>query len=224
MKSLVGHGSPPPDRYNLTVNNTAGEDAPAYGVAKVVDATAPNDDGNYDIDKPDGEDGTYWLLSPVGAKDGKPGAATNRYPSLAAYDEDDGTPAAGEEWGPKNDSWLLSIDGTGFRILGGAADGLVRVEKVGGGAAADTTRKRARVTTAIPAATDNLIANWGTGGAVRLMNEDTGVLDADPIDVINPLQNPSGGFGIDYYVEVDSHDPPHVWNGSCGVWTWAADA
>lgn len=88
----------------------------------------------------------------------------------------------------------------------------------GGGGADGGNRRGARVTTIIPAAADNLFANWGTGGAVKTLDPNSGEEDDVYTSVINPLQI---DFGIDYWVEVDvSFDPAHVVNGSCETWTW----
>jgi hypothetical protein len=91
---------------------------------------------------------------------------------------------------------------------------------VGGGGASGSSsgRRGARVITAISAATDNLSANWGSGG-VHMLDPNTGeeiVPDPDPLVLVNPLQM---SFGVDYWVAVEDG---RIVDGSCGPWTWAA--
>ena len=87
------------------------------------------------------------------------------------------------------------------------------------GASTSLTRQGARVTVEIPAASDNLLASWGAGGEVHLLDPTSGEEDDETTVVINPLQLV---FAEDYWVEVDtSFDPPQVTNGSCSEWEWA---
>lgn len=130
MKRQIHGATPPPNPFNLRTNNVSGEEIPASALLLVNDASDVDDNGNYDVTKPDGTDGAIWINSPAKTPSDKPGAATNRFPCMVACD---GSPTPGEEWGPVADSWLLTSTGSGFRILGGAVDGLVRVEKIGSG-------------------------------------------------------------------------------------------
>ena len=88
---------------------------------------------------------------------------------------------------------------------------------LGGGGSSNL--RKARVTTAITAATDELEANWGTG-EVKFMDDTTGVLDSDPTTVDN--DNIDMTFAEDAQVIVDtSHSPPRVITGTCSAVTWS---
>lgn len=175
MKSQLDQGGPPPDRYNLTVENKAGEEAPAYGILRVTNGKMPSEDGSYEVDKPDGSAATYWVNSPIPIADDAFGAATNRFPTTVAYDDAE-TPTIGEEWGPVTGSWLLTKAGTGYRIVGAPENELVRVEKIGGGGSGGTSLREARVTVDVPAQTLNEDGDgWevpGTPGRAILVDSD----------------------------------------------------
>ena len=88
---------------------------------------------------------------------------------------------------------------------------------LGGGGSSNL--RKARVTTAITAATDELEANWGTG-EVKFMDDTTGVLDSDPTTVDN--DNIDMTFAEDAQVIIDtSHSPPRVITGTCSAVTWS---
>lgn len=179
MKSPLHQGGPPPDRYNLTVENKSGEEAPAYGILRVTNGKMPSEDGSYEIGKPDGSSATYWINSPVAIADDAFGAATNRFPTTVAYDDAE-TPAVGEEWGPVTGSWLLTKTGTGYRIVGTPEDGLVRVEKIGGGGGSSTPLSEARVTVDVPAQTLN---EAGDGWAIPDTPGRAILVDSDGHDI-----------------------------------------
>jgi hypothetical protein len=175
----IGNRTPPPNRFNLRTNNTSGEEIPASGLVLVADASDADDDGNYDVDKPDGTSGTYWINAPNEVPIDKPGAATNQFPCLVTYDDAE-TPAAGEEWGPVSGSWLLTKAGTGFRILGGPVDGLVRIEKIGGGGGGGGRTSLLKATDTIPGREVDLITGIQPGEGT-----DFDVIDGDePVGAI----------------------------------------
>lgn len=69
----------------------------------------------------------------------------------------------------------------------------------------------------ITAATDNLLANWGSGN-VKFMDKATGVLDSSPTAVVNPTQ---AAYVEDAQLIIDvSTNPPQVYNGTCSAKTW----
>jgi len=117
--------------------NASGERAPACAVARVTGYDA---NGNAEFDLPDADDDPgVVVLDANTIFDGKFGQGTWNPRVVVAYDPADGTPAAGEEWGVESGSWKLKAARTGFRILGGAANGLVNAVRVpqGGAAAID---------------------------------------------------------------------------------------
>ena len=90
---------------------------------------------------------------------------------------------------------------------------------LGGGG--NSTLRKARVYTTIPAATDELEANWGKTGEVKFMDDSTGVLDSDPTTVWN--DNIDMTFAEDAQVIVDtSYSPPRVMTGTCSAVTWSS--
>lgn len=145
------------------VQNKASEDIPAYGVIRVTGIT----DGVFQGNKPDGTnaDCTFWVNLPqhildanTSAPDGQVGFCTRQDGCYALYESSDGTPVAGEEWGPDND-WKLHKGKEGFVIVGGETGtgeaARVRVQAKGGGSgAASITGLFGLVITNIPKAND----------------------------------------------------------------------
>jgi hypothetical protein len=113
---------PPP---RIKFKNTASETAPAWAVMRI---TTPTAQAEYlSIAKPDA---TYrWLYLVNGPKDvpqngygyGHFLTAETFTPRRGRVLYDTGaTPAVGERWGPKNDSWLIWQHRLGFWIVGSA--------------------------------------------------------------------------------------------------------
>jgi hypothetical protein len=123
--------------WPLRVKNTTSEEVPPFAVMQVVSTSNTNQEEEYRVTKPTGSSGASYIINspfPIAGNlfgSGTMGVAT------AAYNAALGTPTTGAEWGPVNGSWLLSPSGKGFTILGGAANGLVRVAPKGGATAGD---------------------------------------------------------------------------------------
>lgn len=103
--------------------NTASETAPAWGLMRI---TTPTSGAEYlSCAKPDS---TYrWLYMVNGPKDVAPSsygyghfltAETFSFRRGYVLYDTGATPAYGEEWGPKDDSWLLWQHRPGFLIIG----------------------------------------------------------------------------------------------------------
>lgn len=112
--------------------NTHGETVPAYGVVRVT--TFDPATNQFDITKPDGEEGLYYVNGPVPVATTKYGGSPMwNLPRRVKVDVD--TLAVGDEVGPVNGQWYMSAEGTGFRILRPPQTGetVATVERIGGG-------------------------------------------------------------------------------------------
>lgn len=114
--------------YNIQFLN-AGSEIPAYGVVRAVGW-----DTNRSI-LTVGQPNTYgsqWrhiINGPQPVSASEFGVATNLFPCDALYDDADGTPQAGESWGPRNGTYKLRKNTGGFTVLGvsDSTNKLVRV-------------------------------------------------------------------------------------------------
>lgn len=95
-------------------NNDAGE-MPAHAVVVV---SSSGTEGQFVLTKPTEDSEHAWIAGPVPALAGDGATATNDFPAWALYDDGDGTPAVGEEWGAGASSWKLRKGKTGFRVCG----------------------------------------------------------------------------------------------------------
>lgn len=131
----TGDGRQLKGQFPLICLNSTSEVIPPYGVMQVVGASSFGLERVFSVTRPTGvELASYVLNGPQAIQAGGYGAATNSYPADAAYS---GTPVTGAECGPVAGSWLLSVNGKGFYILGGAAGGIVRVTTKSGTTAGD---------------------------------------------------------------------------------------
>lgn len=113
----------------LPVTNAHGTRAPAFAVAKVSGADA--DRSCYNVTRPDTDDDPGVLVVGETSIDaGATGKATAAVIVPAAYDADDGTPAAGEEWGPGAGSWKLRKGKQGFRCIVAGGSGVAEWVRV----------------------------------------------------------------------------------------------
>lgn len=99
----------------LAAVNDSGEELPACA-AVVVDSSG--DQGQFTVSKPTTDGEHVWIAGPIGALDGDQASVTNDFPTLAYYDDADGTPAVGETWGAGAGSWKLRKNKAGFRVCG----------------------------------------------------------------------------------------------------------
>lgn len=120
----------------IPFRNDSGLTVTPYGCVMVTGvATQTDGDHIITIDQPDGTEGaTYFLNGPIEVLDGQYGDCFSAFESILWADYNTAnTPAAGEEWGPASGSWELAEGNSGFRIIGGASNGIVLVTSVGGG-------------------------------------------------------------------------------------------
>jgi hypothetical protein len=110
----------------IPVLNTTEETIPSFGVMSVLGDL--DDDGAVSVGKPDENGSARFLVNgEVAIRPGKGGKGTPGLRCVVAYDEEDGTPAIGEDWGPGVDTWKLKKGNTGFFLwgaAGGVANGL----------------------------------------------------------------------------------------------------
>lgn len=139
--------------YDEGFSNGAGETAPAFAVLQ-INSVATNDRREYvTITKPNGSGKAYLVNCTLDVADGDRGLAADHGDPYALYDSSDGTPAAGEEWGPLAGSWKLRKNGSGFLILGDSDGTTVRVRFLG---AAGSTLTAVAILSTVNAATEDI--------------------------------------------------------------------
>jgi hypothetical protein len=104
------------------VLNTHVDDIPAFGVMLVVGVDASESGRGFKVSRPTSGSVDRIMTGdssqiPSNTHDYPLGQATFHRRVVVAYDEADGVPELGEEWGPAADSWLLHAGGTGFVCL-----------------------------------------------------------------------------------------------------------
>lgn len=121
-----GRGQPPREApREIYVVNESGEEVPAFGVMQVLGVNDRTSSARFNylrIEKPDGTGSAFLVNGPrplPAIASGVTGRGIAFRDGEALYDTADGTPAAGETWGP-DDDWKLHKDQPGFEILGGA--------------------------------------------------------------------------------------------------------
>lgn len=102
----------------LAAVNLGNETIPPHSLVRVAGC---DENGAYKLEKPDGNDAaTYWVTGPISIAANSTGYVTGDWPAFASYGNGN-TPAAGEEWGPANGSWVITSGRRGFRVVGSAA-------------------------------------------------------------------------------------------------------
>jgi len=113
--------------------NVSGEDIPAFGVIQL----RQNFDEKSKADKPDGTSGLFFVNGPILVR-GDAGSTGESYlwdrPRRVLLSSD---AVVGDEVGPTEDSWEMSLDGVGWRVLRQAIDGVGVVVQTGGGGGSD---------------------------------------------------------------------------------------
>jgi len=106
--------------WQLVFNGEASADCPAFGVmlANGVNGSAPRVLPK--TKQPDvyGCQADFFVAGPSGIKHQTSGRAQKGPTYVVAYDSGDGTPAAGECWGPRSGTNLLKKNTGGFIVLG----------------------------------------------------------------------------------------------------------
>ena len=110
--------------------NDSGEAVPAYGCVKIISYDESTD--RYAIDKPDGEEGLYFVNGPVPVANGAYGKGSLwSAPQIGLVDDG----SIGEEVGPIADEWTMATASTigGFRIFNNPSSGKAVLLQIGGG-------------------------------------------------------------------------------------------
>ena len=107
------------DLQKVGFKNSSGETIPGNAVMRVTGVEADTDGQlKITVAKPSTTfTRSYLINEQFKVPDGKFGTGSFEV-ALAAYDSSDGTPSAGETWGPKPDSWKLAKGYPGFTVLG----------------------------------------------------------------------------------------------------------
>lgn len=114
----------------MPADNGTSEAIPSHGLARVTGVT----NGVLQLAKPNADGDRYVVVvSDILVPPDKSGEVTYDPCVIAAYDPADGTPAVGEQWGAASGSWRLRKNKAGFRVVGGAGNGLVNVVRESGG-------------------------------------------------------------------------------------------
>ncbi|QEG28992.1 hypothetical protein GobsT_37810 [Gemmata obscuriglobus] len=132
----------------VPLSNASGGPVPSCALARVTGVA----NGLFTVDTPDADGDPHLVavgfsLVPTGGR----GTGTFDPRAVLAYEEADGTPQPGEEWGAGAGTWKLRKGKTGWRILGGAGRGLVNAVRACCGTTTTTTTA-APTTTAGPCA------------------------------------------------------------------------
>ncbi len=111
----------------VPVINMTEEAVPPFGLMEMIDVT--EDLGLAEIQQPSGGDVSRLVVNGSAAipSRGK-GTGYRAWPTKIAYQPDNenaADPRPAEVWGPRRGSWFLHRDRPGFRIVGGAAWGVV---------------------------------------------------------------------------------------------------
>jgi hypothetical protein len=133
-----------PARQRYWVTFTPDEAAPAFAVMELKGVTMVGDLAVVQTQKPTAVAGSTAVCggreffvngpSPVDANGYGRCTMAIEAPTWCLYDDGEGSPGAGDGWGPQADSWKLVPSDDGFQVIGGATAGRVEV-----------VRKRARV-------------------------------------------------------------------------------
>ena len=107
---------------SLRVTNNAASDVPAFGIMRVTGAQASAGYNRWlTVAQPNtyGSQFMHIVNGPQIITAGEMGRfVPEPWPCFAAYDSADGTPAAGELWGPRSGGWKLKKNTRGLIVLG----------------------------------------------------------------------------------------------------------
>lgn len=101
----------------IVVQNDTGFDVPAHGLVEVVGASDDNE--VFTALRPRSNGVSVYVNGPVRIPDGMKGQVTRSGPIIIACEA---TPAVGETWGAKEDSFLAALGNSGFKILEAGTD------------------------------------------------------------------------------------------------------
>jgi hypothetical protein len=102
------------------VYNDSGEEIPAFAIMRISGARKQNDQFVLEVKQPDtfGSQGQHVVNGPQKIATGKYGQCLRADLVSVLYDSADGTPAFGEQWGPRSGSWKLRKNTGGFVLIG----------------------------------------------------------------------------------------------------------
>lgn len=101
--------------------NGAGEEIPAYAILRITGTTEIDNDIVFTVAKPNSEEQPFYLVNgPLAVKDDPDAEGRGTTSMQAAYVLVGGGPVYGDLWGPTDDSWEASENGSGFLMLGAA--------------------------------------------------------------------------------------------------------
>lgn len=143
--------------------NTEAEKIPAFAIVEITESSRANNLSVFQVRKPTSGGKLYGINAMADVPQSSESGHGKLTKSIGFVRYSGGTPSPGDEWGPVAGSWDIQSTGTGVKILGQAADGLVRVSLLGGGG--DVPRCLGKVTgIAIPPRTGSSPGTPGTGG------------------------------------------------------------
>lgn len=102
----------------IRVLNVSGEEIPPFGVMKATDADKQNGEPYVEVNKPDGSGSNYLLNGAFAIGIGATGWGSVAWSKRALFNDSEGTPSIGDEWGPKSGQWSLSPTTSGFVFVG----------------------------------------------------------------------------------------------------------
>jgi hypothetical protein len=123
---------PLPQHYDAmweAFKNDTSEEIPAHGVIAISGRTLVNNRQVLLGAKPStyGSRHAHRLNGPIPVAAGAYGICRIYGVCTAVYETTDGTPAIGDLWGPRDGGWKLRSATPGWRIIGGAENGLIFV-------------------------------------------------------------------------------------------------
>ena len=153
----------------------------------------------------DGGEGTIYINGIGDVAANKHGGCTMaQTPVKALYDTADGTPAAGDTWGLKKDSWKLGKDIDGFVVLGGIDSTAGTMYVVANGMAGRYDRIKCDLTVILTTATASAVCDGvvpisganpttGTADTLTVYNARTPKWDSDDEAECTAMYNYSSG-------------------------------
>lgn len=104
----------------LEFRNDSSDVVPAFGIVRITGSITRRRQTVLKVDQPNtyGSQFLHAVNGPQEVSANKYGLCTLDFPAIALYDDGDGTPAFGEAWGPRDDSWKLRKSTGGFQVVG----------------------------------------------------------------------------------------------------------
>lgn len=179
----------------VSVKNAHAENCPSFGAAEVTGAVIEEGQVVYLVTRPSRDSLVNVLIANERGIPGSNGYGLATNEPLIALCDSGATPAAGERWGTKRDSWKLHQHFMGFTVLGG--------NQGSGTSLRACTREQMTVQIALIELTSNLnpggsasaVILWISGGAPVASTMDA-ITVYDPAGIFT---NTTGDRGYAYY-------------------------